>query len=61
MRIEPWDSLDSEVQAAWSALINPRNLSALEAWGANPQDMNSEARRVTQKAIELCKMEADSK
>ncbi len=61
MGTDPWNSSDSEVQAAWSALIDPQNLSALKEWGAHPKEMNEEARRVTQKAIELCRMKAESK
>ena len=61
LQIDPWDSLDSEVQTAWNALIDPNNLSALEEWGACPEGLNPLARRVTQKAIELCKLKAELK
>jgi len=57
-RTAPWDSDDEEISKAWESLTKPVNLSLLLEWGAD--DLNLEARKATDKAIECCRKRAQS-
>lgn len=59
--IDPWESSQPNILAAWETLTKPENLADLEFWLAsfdNGYGMNDWARRVTLKAIEVCREKA---
>jgi hypothetical protein len=55
IQINPWESDDPQMRAAWDALTRSENLADLEEWGIAPDKMNSTARELTAKAIEWCR------
>lgn len=59
--IDPWESSQPNILAAWNRLTKPENLSDLEFWLAsfdNGNGMNDWARKATLKAIEICRAKA---
>jgi hypothetical protein len=59
--IDPWESSQPKIVAAWEALTRPENLADLEFWLASfghGEGMNDWARKATLKAIEVCRARA---
>jgi hypothetical protein len=54
----PWESADEQVRAAWSALTEPSNLTALQEWAAQFERMNPSAKESTDAAIRDCRARA---
>ncbi len=52
--VPPWESDVPEVQKAWLALTDPKNLAGLEHWAAQC-DMNPTARKFSDKALKACR------
>ena len=61
MLMDPWESEQPKIIAAWERLTRPENLPDLEFWLArfdNGRGMNDWAKKVTLKAIEVCRVRA---
>lgn len=59
--IDPWESTQPNIIAAWEKLTKRENLANLEFWLASfdtGNGMNDWARRMTRKAIEVCRAKA---
>lgn len=54
LSMEPWESQDPRIKAAWEALTHPSHLSALEMW-YQPKGMNPTARAYTEAALRDCR------
>jgi hypothetical protein len=52
--LDPWDSKDAQIQAAWAALTQPVHLSGLETW-YRPDRMNPIAMAWTEAALRACR------
>jgi len=53
--VVPWESSADSVKAAWSRLIQPTNLEALESLSLEASEMNASAKAAVSKALEMCR------
>jgi hypothetical protein len=53
--VQPWETNSDLVKIAWSQLIRPNNLAALEEMLRDSSTLNPSAHQVAQMAVQICR------